>query len=445
MAEPRGLRGRRRWGAGAFASLALLYLAIQVVLPAVHLTSTPGDFGNYYRAGAALLAGESPFGVAKFNYPPLLAFLVAPLALLPLATARWVWFLLSQLCLLGAAWLTWDWLVGEGRTREGGGPEAERGTAKSAAGVVLAVWALAGTVPENLVLGQINPLLLLLLAGALRAWHRQTNHGPARAGALIGIAAALKLWPGALALGFLLTPAKQGFRGRLRAISAVALTSAALLLGPWLVLQVTVPSPHLPTTAGYWRGTPAPLNVGLPAVALRLADAPDDRGSLPESWVLGHDVEALRLSAAEGAISVAVAVAVLLAGLVAIRRFGGRPDTPSHLAPAALLSLCLLASPLSWYHYQLLHLPVLAWLAHRWWRRRRRLALVGLALLGTGLTRGQNLFGLYVDAFGWTAGSPALLWTVTSLVPVLNLGLFVLLLGESRLPPTDPAAEPETA
>lgn len=432
MAEPRGPQGRRRWVAGLLAFLALLYIAIQVLLPAVHLPSTAGDFGNYYQAGAALLAGESPFGVAKFNYPPLLAFLVAPLALLPLATARWVWFLISQLCLLGAAWLTWRWLVEERRTSEAAEPSQDRGKAKGAAGVVLAVWSLAGTLPENLVLGQINPVLLLLLAGALRAWHSRSHHGPARAGLLVGVAAALKLWPGALALGFVWAPPKLGARRRVRALSVFLATSGALLLGPWLLLQLTLPPPHLPTAAGYWRGTPAPLNVGLPAVALRLADAPEDRGALPQSWVLGHDVEALRLSAAEGAISVAVAVAVLLVGLLAIWRLGGRSGTPSSLPPAALLSLCLLASPLSWYHYQLLHLPVLAWLAHRWWRRRRPLALVGLALLGTGLTRGQNLFGLYVDAFGWTAGSPPLLWTVTSLVPVLNAGLFALLIAEAR-------------
>lgn len=395
----------------------LAYLAHQLVLPALYLPTTVGDFANYHRAGAALWAGESPYSVAKFDYPPLLAFLAAPLARLPLETARWLGFVIAELCLLGAAWLTWRWL---GRDRVAGG-------------AVLAVWCLAGTVPENLVLGQINPVLLLLAAAALHAWDRR----PGTAGAALGIATALKLWPGVLAVGFLA-------QRRGRALAAMTITAAVLLLGPWLWIRTQLPGPASPTTAGYWRGTPAPLNFSLPAVALRVAEPPRDPETLPESWVTGHDPEALHLSPADGALSVAVSLTTLLAGLGALaavvrrRRREGRPPLPEGLLPSALLSLCLVAATLSWYHYQLLHLPVLAWLGARWWRRdaargvRRRLPWAGLVLLGTGLTRGQNLFGLYVEGFGWTARAPVLLWAVTSLVPLLNLLLFGLLLRETQ-------------
>lgn len=401
---------------GLLLVAASVYLALHVVLPALYLPTTAGDFGNYYRAGAALLAGESPYSVARFDYPPLLAFLAAPLAWLPLAAARWVWLAIAELCLLAAAWLTWRWL----------------GADRVAGGAVLAVWCLAGTVPENLVLGQVNPVLLVLIAAALHGWERR----PGAAGASIGIAAALKLWPGVLALGFL-------GRRRGRPLATAAIAAAVLLLGPWLWIRALLPAPHEPTTAGYWRGTPAPLNFSLPAVALRLADPPREPGALPESWVRGHDPEALRLSPTDGALSVGVSLATLLAGLAVLAAVGTRQRSrdgalPDGLLPSALISLGLLAATLSWYHYQLLQLPVLAWLAVRWWRRstgrspRRWLPLAGLALLGTGLTRGQNLFGLYVETHGWTARAPALLWTVTSLVPLLAALLFGLLVREAR-------------
>jgi hypothetical protein len=421
-----------------FGSLAVAgYLVFQVVLPARYLPATAGDFGNYYRAGAAVLAGKSPFNVPGFDYPPLLAFLAAPLALLPLEAARWIWFLGSEACLLGAAWLTWRWLGGD----------------RVAGGAVLAVWCLAGTVPENLVLGQVNPLLLVLTAGALYSWDRR----PGAAGALIGIATALKLWPAVLALGFL-----AGKRWRALALSAA--TAAALLAGPWLGIRIALPGPVAPATAGYWRGTPAPLNFSLPAVALRLAEPPRGSGPLPNTWVHGDDPQALRLSTANGALSVAVCLVTLLVGLTVLaastrrRPAPGPPNRPLEERglenrpppdgplPVTLLSLGLLAATLSWYHYQLLQLPGLAWLGARWWPGdggrdgaldgargpRRFIPLMGLALLGTGLTRGQTLFALYVEAFGWTARAPVLLWTVTALVPLLGALLFGLLVREAR-------------
>src|SRR5690242_3262868 len=69
------------------------------------LDTAPSDFFHYYRAGAAVLHGQSPFGGPDFNYPPLIAFVCAPLAALPYPQARVLFFALSHACLLVAAWL----------------------------------------------------------------------------------------------------------------------------------------------------------------------------------------------------------------------------------------------------------------------------------------------------------------------------------------------------
>ena len=81
-----------------------------------------------------------------YIYPPLLAYLLTPLAPLPYVTARWVWFLFSHACLLAAAWLMWralgrDWI---------------------AAGSIAFVWAMGGAAPENLGWGQPGSELTLL-------------------------------------------------------------------------------------------------------------------------------------------------------------------------------------------------------------------------------------------------------------------------------------------
>jgi hypothetical protein len=100
-------------------------------------------------------------------------------------------------------------------------------------------------------------------------------------------------------------------------------------------------------------------------------------------------------------------------------------------AMAAAVSLALLASPISWYHYQLLQLPGLALLARRWASRPVR--LLGLAALAAGLTWTQVAgVGRYVERYGWTDGAPALLWLASSLVPALALVHFALQVREMR-------------
>lgn len=93
-----------------------VYLTLADLIPAPHQE----DFGAYYLAARALSNGESPFDAqvaarlaagegithhSPYIYPPLLALVLRPLAVLPYAVAAAVWFVLSAGALLAALWL----------------------------------------------------------------------------------------------------------------------------------------------------------------------------------------------------------------------------------------------------------------------------------------------------------------------------------------------------
>ena len=395
---------------GVVAASAIFYLWRNLLLALTYLRTEPSDFTNYYLAARALLSSRSPFSVPKFDYPALLAFLVAPIAWLPEPSARLVWFACGHLCLLAAGILAWRSLGGD----------------RAALIAVAATWAFAGTVAENLVLGQVNPLLLLLIAGAASASCR----GRPRGAAMIGVAASLKLWP-IVVLG------EDVLARRWRSVATGAIVAVGLLAFPWAYVAALRPLPHMPPHSGYWMGTPALLNFSLPAVALRLLDPPAAGAPLPPRWVVGNDPGQLVLPAASAATGVAVAVVALLVGflLVRCRSVGAGTDVSAEpVEVAALVSLALLAAPISWYHYQLLNFLGIALLATRWLRGRRVAALVALGGIVLAATWMRSLMvEPYLARYGWTAARPGLLWMATSLTPAAGIVLFGLLLGQVRV------------
>jgi alpha-1,2-mannosyltransferase len=296
------------------------------------------------------------------------------------------------------------------------------GSDRAALLTVVACWALCGTVAENLVLGQVNPILLFLLV--LAWWDVSRGRGAVAAGA-IGLATALKLWPAVLLIALAALHWRRAAAGLAAAIALVALS--------WLPF-LALPPPHSPARADYWAGTPALLNFSLPAVALRLADPPTPGEILPASWRNGNDPLAFELPARQAILSAGLAGLLLVLGalwlLWTARGTGGKGTMP---AMTAAVSLALLASPISWYHYQLLQLPGLALLARRWANSPAR--LLGLAALAAGLTWTHVAgVGRYIDRFGWTDNAPAWLWLASSLVPAFALVHFVLQVREIREP-----------
>ncbi len=113
------------------------------------------DFHVYYQASRVLGRGEDIYlaGISPpYIYPPLLAILVLPLSALHVTTATIIWKLLQHVCLVAAGWLLVRLL-----------PAAIR---PLVVGVLFLAW-LTTPVQTEIRVGQVNSLILLLIAGTL--------------------------------------------------------------------------------------------------------------------------------------------------------------------------------------------------------------------------------------------------------------------------------------
>jgi hypothetical protein len=390
----------RRFVLIAFIALCALWYWKQNV---VNVLPTPGlsDFRFYYFAAQHILHGESPYLTADYIYPPLLACSLLPLAGFDYTTARWIWFVFSHACLLGAAFLLWrnmgrDW---------------------TAAAVIAFIWSAGWVAQDSFATGQPDPLLVLLIVAACvsRGWIR---------GVAAGAGFAVKLIPAVLAM---LAPLERNWR----ALMAFFASAACLMAIPWAVVAL-LRGPIKPANADYLFGTPCVLSWSIPSVALRVLERPGADGRLPNDWVTGWDLPRLHLSATQKLVSLSAAFATLAAGL-ALLLFKTRGRLGSEQIPiagAALIALALAASPIAWWHYQAMQYPGVALLLYRAiqgrdWRR-----------LWSALACAVFLYPLpdavlryyYHQQERWP-DAPGVLYLWTSVTPVASLILFALLLN----------------
>jgi hypothetical protein len=197
--------------------------------------------------------------------------------------------------------------------------------------------------------GQFNCILLALITGA---WAAERTERPILAGALIGVATVIKLFP-----GFLL--AYYAARGRWRVVLAGVISLAACTALTVLVVGVDAYSAYyievLPRLARYHDGW---LNASLSGFFAKLFDAP----SGPVVPVVHSPT--LRWSAT--VLSVTALCAVLLA---TVRRSRLREE--HDLTFGLALVVMLLVSPITWNHAFLLLLVPLALL----WARLGRIGV----------------------------------------------------------------------
>jgi Glycosyltransferase family 87 len=283
------------------------------------------DLEVYWRAARRLLAAEPLYraadGLRTYRYAPGAALLFAPLAPLSYAAARAAWY--GVLVALGA-------LVARHLARQAGGALA-----------LVAFVGAARPLLDELHYAQANLLVLALLLGAFAAEDRGRD---AAAGALVAVAAAVKLAPLVLAADLLL-------RRRWRAIAGFSGAALMLALAPAATLGLAGDlAAHRAWVASL--GTSAlglaasPGNQSLLAAALR--------AGLP-AWA-GH-------AAAAGVVVLALA----------------RRD-PGRRRPLLLLA-CALAAPLGWIWNFVLALPALLEVASRGRRWAAGMAAFGLAWL----------------------------------------------------------------
>ncbi|HLH44204.1 MAG TPA: glycosyltransferase family 87 protein [Bryobacteraceae bacterium] len=412
------LRQLFSWVVVAVCALYYLYSNLRLVLPAMPF---PSDFSVYRAAGQAILVHQSPFHVAGYLYPPLFAFLIAPAALLSYPAAQRLWFAMSHAFFLASAYMLWRYA----------------GRKPYALCCIAVVWAFGGAANESLALGQIGPLLLLLLVLTL-------PRSPEVRGLAAGAGAALKYMPALVAAPFML--ARDW-----RALRWLAGGACMLFLIPWLILITSFPGPYAPPNANFWMGTPAILSWSLPSSLLRVAERPVH--GLPASWLSGNDLANIHLPLHERILSLSGGGSLIAAGiLVLIRSCRGKLGTGQlGWAVLAMTSLAVVAAPISWTHYQILNYPGAALLLIKSAERRDG-KLFGASLLCFALIYQVPLLILkskYEAVGGWAAMPPATIQLWSSVSPAAGLGLFALFIArirmESRTNKTEIRALPASA
>ncbi|MBM4046392.1 MAG: DUF2029 domain-containing protein [Planctomycetes bacterium] len=187
------------------------------------------DFGVHYCSARVLGTGldfyDTPklkvqaarFGVVMeldgTNHPPFLATLLWPLSWVPYDAAKALWVILNQVLLAGVIALLSAWT---GRAQR---------FAVTAALVVIAL--NSGPVAAHFAAGQVKLLVLFLLCASLVLFDRRRDEA---AGILVGLAAAIQLYPAAFSLYFAWKRAWRAFAASVVA-SALATVLTLSVLG----------------------------------------------------------------------------------------------------------------------------------------------------------------------------------------------------------------------
>jgi hypothetical protein len=379
------------------------------------------DFHVYYQAALALSRGEDIYraGISPpYIYPPLLAALVVPLTGLSATAATITWKLLQHAWLVGAGALLVSLLPG--RTR------------LLAAGLLL-LGGLTPIVRDEIHVGQVNSLILLLEVGALllvtRSWWDRSEVPPAHvgAGSLLALATSIKVLPGLLV---------AYFWGRGPRLVAAVATGGFLLLQALLWLLT-------PATGDYWLvHFPALFGEANPNVdnqsfnaAIARALLPGFDPGLPSPQLAGG-------AALRPALTWLANSGLLLATILVLARAARMPwlaTLPAPYLPAQaglVLITTHLVSGSTWLHHLVdLAVPLTALLGIGGWglgvgdgrllNRRAMLSLIGVALaLGLLIPRPATWVGW---AAALAPGNSLAVWLASNVPLWVMLGLWAWL------------------
>jgi len=364
----------------------------------VHMQVPDGnDFPIYWQAARDLLAGRSPYDVGSglhgYVYLPWFAWALVPLALLPLPAAAWCWY---------AANVAFTWLAGRALL------SVMRDVGLPAHGwpIAAATLPLVALFHDNLVLGQANLLLLLLVALGVRG---------AVGGVPFGYAAALKMPAAVLALPLVA-------RGRGRTLLGVA-------LGLALAIGVPLLAPGGVARLGEWGAkVVAPAAAGTlqgskiidqsPQAALR-------RLLVAEPAFDDHAVNVASIDAATFASVSRITSLVFLAGYAIVWWYAPQRRSPRALLLDLALGCCAMVQVTGFNlkaQFVVLLLP--AWLAASLaWERRARTQRVALVIAGA----------LFLFSQPGLAGRAASNWMLAYSSMTIGTVILAKVLGWQRL------------
>ncbi|MEA2683971.1 MAG: alpha,2-mannosyltransferase [Chloroflexota bacterium] len=304
------------------------------------------DFRNYYLAARDIAAGRDVYtqalrccnGVVRndgFNYPPLLAEALRPLAGLPLWVAARAWLVLNELMLAAASFISWRTLRGHVST----------GALLSLLSLTLAFRPVTLSIDQ----GQVGILLTLLLAVAAHSYARR--RGAAVAGVSVAVATLVKLLPGVMVLAFV----RWDRRPRLLVAAMTFVASVVVIGGALWLLTPSTREFFTQVLPGFTTTPDIYGNQSLQAVSRR--------------WQI----------VLLGGVGTPGKVLTLLAVLALIAFTwwrGARVEGPAGRMAvfASLLAVIPLASSLTWDHHLVTEMLALALLApllapgsRRWW------------------------------------------------------------------------------
>jgi alpha-1,2-mannosyltransferase len=215
-------------------------LAITLALRALQLIALSGDefwgydLSAYLAAGQRVLNGESPYQAFQLEgsysphlpelylYPPLLAVLAAPFAAITdnYRVANWIWGTLGVVILAAST------IALSRRERIA--------TGRDLLLLLMAVLAFAPVTGEFFI-GNVNLALAGLLAGAWLALRTGSARGEVAAGALVAVAALIKVFPILVILWFVLDGRRRAAIAALATMGLLVLATIPVVgLQPWL-------------------------------------------------------------------------------------------------------------------------------------------------------------------------------------------------------------------
>jgi alpha-1,2-mannosyltransferase len=173
-------------------------LTVLVLLGGIYFARNSGsdpqvysnDFNVYYFAAREVAAGRDPYqnSLGSWNtylYPPLLAEMIVPLAMLPLPAAAYLWFLINVGSVAAAAWMAASLAAKDALIARDKRPLV----------AVAAVILIARFVLDNLHLGQVNNLVAALSVAHLYFYAKRR---PFASAAALALAVSIKLTPAIL-------------------------------------------------------------------------------------------------------------------------------------------------------------------------------------------------------------------------------------------------------